>query len=95
MSDRRFSFYTYSRSGILQVVDDWHLIDFDPDYQRQGGVWSLEKKQYFIDSIINEMDLTKLYFHELSSGNASSNQYQVRRYRRQAAPRSNTRVRQR
>ncbi len=66
MVDRRFSFHTYDRSGILQIIDDWDLIDFDPDYQRKGGVWDLEKKQYFIDSIINGMDLTKLYFHELS-----------------------------
>ena len=71
MPDMRFSFYTYDRSGILEILDDWDLIDFEPDYQRKGGVWDLEKKQYFIDSIINRMDLTKLYFHELSPSNRS------------------------
>ena len=66
MPDMRFEFYPYLRSNVLQVLDDWHRIDFDPAYQRKGGVWDLEKRQYFIDSIINGMDLTKLYFHELT-----------------------------
>lgn len=65
MADRRFSFHPYKRSRILEILDDWHLIDFDPQYQRKGGAWSLPKKQFFIDSIINGMDLTKLYFHQL------------------------------
>ena len=65
MPDLRFLFGDYPRPGILQILDDWHLIDFNPQYQRKGGAWSLERKQYFIDSIINGMDLTKLYFHEL------------------------------
>ncbi len=65
MPDLRFSFGEYPRPGILQILDDWDLIDFNPQYQRKGGAWSLDKKQYFIDSIINGMDLTKLYFHEL------------------------------
>ena len=68
MPDMRFEFYPYLRSNILQVLDDWERIDFDPDYQRKSGAWNLEKQQYFIDSIINGMDLTKLYFHERSPG---------------------------
>ena len=68
MPDLRFEFYPYPRSNILQLLDDWNRIDFDPDYQRKGRVWRPEKQQYFIDSIINGMDLTKLYFHELSMG---------------------------
>lgn len=71
MPDMRFGFYEYSRSGILQILDDWELIEFEPEYQRKGGVWSLDKKQYYIDSIINGMDLTKLYLHALSPGTFS------------------------
>ena len=66
MPDMRFEFYPYLRANVLQVLDDWDRIDFDPDYQRKSGAWNLEKQQYFIDSIINGMDLTKLYFHERS-----------------------------
>ena len=65
MPDMRFDFYEYLRPNILQIVDDWARIDFDPEYQRKSGAWNLERQQYFIDSILNGMDLTKLYFHEM------------------------------
>ena len=35
--------------------------------QRDGDVWTLEKKQLLIDSIINDYDIPKLYFHALSA----------------------------
>ena len=37
-----------------------------PDYQRMGGVWTPEKKQLLIDSILNDYDLPKIYFHAFS-----------------------------
>lgn len=39
-------------------------IDMDPPYQRQGAVWSTEKKQLLIDSIINQFDVPKIYLHQ-------------------------------
>lgn len=39
-------------------------IFLDPDYQRQSDIWSLEKKQLLIDSIINRFDIPKFYLHE-------------------------------
>lgn len=39
-------------------------IDMSPQYQRQGGVWSAYKKQLLIDSILNDFDLPKIYFHK-------------------------------
>ena len=42
-------------------------IDKNPDYQRFGKLWSKEKKQLLIDSIINEYDIPKIYFHYLAS----------------------------
>lgn len=47
---------------------DQRKIDVNPVYQREGGVWSLEKKQLFIDSLLNGFDIPKLYFNELPSG---------------------------
>ncbi|WP_205964533.1 DUF262 domain-containing protein [Paraglaciecola marina] len=35
----------------------------DPPYQRMGGVWTKEKKQLLIDSILNDYDIPKIYFH--------------------------------
>jgi len=39
-------------------------IFLEPDYQRQSEVWSTDKKQLLIDSIINRFDIPKFYLHE-------------------------------
>ena len=68
MTDLRFEFYLHPRAKIHEVVGAWDLLDLEPVYQRKGDIWKLEKRQYFIDSIINSMDLTKLYFHQIPPG---------------------------
>jgi hypothetical protein len=40
-------------------------VNLEPPYQRESGVWSDEKKQLFIDSILNGFDVPKLYFHDI------------------------------
>lgn len=40
------------------------VIQLDPVYQRQGEVWSREKQALLIDSIINQFDIPKIYFHQ-------------------------------
>lgn len=42
-------------------------INFSPDYQRPGGIWSAEKQQNFIDSILNGYDIPKMYLNALGS----------------------------
>lgn len=59
--------YPMKNSAILRINSEKDYIDIDPVYQRQGGVWTLEKKQLLIDSILNEFDIPKLYFHILSN----------------------------
>jgi hypothetical protein len=49
---------------ILRIYSEKDLIDSDPDYQRNGGVWTPEKKQLLIDSILNNYDIPKIYFHQ-------------------------------
>lgn len=53
-------------STIMLLYSEREEIKLDPDYQRMGGVWTLEKKQLLIDSILNDYDVPKLYFHEFS-----------------------------
>ena len=36
----------------------------EPEYQRDGGIWNLEKKRLLIDTIINAFDVPKLYLHK-------------------------------
>jgi hypothetical protein len=37
----------------------------DPPYQREGSIWSLDKQQLFIDSLLNGYDVPKIYLHDL------------------------------
>lgn len=48
---------TISRFQRLKPV-----VDFSPPYQREGGVWKERTKAILIDSIINGLDVPKLYF---------------------------------
>jgi hypothetical protein len=58
--------YPLANSAILRLNSERDFINVSPDYQRDGDVWTLEKKQLLIDSIINDYDIPKLYFHALS-----------------------------
>lgn len=42
-------------------------IDLNPDYQR-GSVWTRSQKQLLIDSLLNNIDIPKLYWREVQSG---------------------------
>ena len=53
-------------STIMLMFSERDEIQTNPDYQRMGGVWNLEKRRLLIDSIINDYDLPKIYFHEFS-----------------------------
>ena len=52
-------------NNILRINSEKNNIDTDPEYQRRGEIWNLEKRQLLIDSIINDYDIPKLYFHLL------------------------------
>lgn len=59
-----FSLGKYPQSSALVVYSERDAIQLDPDYQRISGIWTLEKRQLLIDSLINGFDVPKLYFHE-------------------------------
>ena len=40
-------------------------IDADPPYQRTSSVWTLDRQQLFIDSLLNGYDVPKIYLHDL------------------------------
>ncbi len=40
-------------------------IEERPPYQRESAVWSLEKQQLFVDSLLNGYDVPKIYLHDL------------------------------
>lgn len=59
--------YALSNSAIIRIAADKDLINLTPSYQRKGGIWSQDRKQLLIDSILNEYDIPKLYFHHILS----------------------------
>lgn len=50
-------------STTMMIYAEKDEIKLDPDYQRMGDVWTKEKKQLLIDSILNDYDIPKIYFH--------------------------------
>ena len=62
-------------STIMWINSERDEIKKDPHYQRMGGVWTLDKRRLLLDSIINNYDLPKLYFHEYSREKAKQYGY--------------------
>ena len=62
-------------------ADQRETVDFEPPYQRRGGLWSRGDKQFLIDSILNQYDIPKLYIADFTFGpsplNTKSTQYAV------------------
>jgi hypothetical protein len=54
----------YPQSSLLVVYSERAEIELDPEYQRISGIWTPEKRQLLIDSLVNGFDVPKLYFHE-------------------------------
>lgn len=59
-----FTLGRYPQSSLLVVYSDRAEIELDPEYQRISGIWTAEKRQLLIDSLVNGFDVPKLYFHE-------------------------------
>lgn len=62
-------------STIMLIYSEQEEICLDPSYQRMGGVWTTEKKRLLIDSILNDYDIPKIYFHLYNNDMISSSGY--------------------
>ena len=58
-------------STIMLLYSERSEINMSPEYQRMGGVWTTEKRRLLIDSILNDYDLPKIYFHAFSPEDVS------------------------
>jgi 5-methylcytosine-specific restriction endonuclease McrA len=54
-----------------------NTLDENPVYQRESAVWSLDKQQLFIDSLINGYDVPKMYFHDIRGVSKTPKKYAV------------------
>lgn len=66
---------TLKNSTIMYLFSEKDRIDLSPDYQRSGGVWTKQKKQLLIDSILNDYDIPKIYFHTLAAPGSPRQQF--------------------
>lgn len=61
---------------MRRQVEDWTVEELSkersqitfPEYQRQPNLWSDEKKSLLIDSILEDIDIPKLYFNRTKDG---------------------------
>jgi hypothetical protein len=68
----KLNVFALKNASILYLYAQRSEIKIDPEYQRMGEVWNLDKKQLLIDSIINDFDVPKIYFHDLRDYNKKS-----------------------
>lgn len=66
--------YPMADSAILWINSKRGAIEVDPPYQREGDVWTLEKRQLLVDSLLNGFDIPKLYFHRFAKPKDKGNQ---------------------
>jgi Protein of unknown function DUF262 len=62
-----FAINELNQSTVWQLYRMRGAIDFDPDYQRLSDIWTLDKRQLLIDTILNRFDVPKLYLHRFIS----------------------------
>lgn len=60
-----FSVALLPQSSVLYLYSTRDEIQINPEYQRMGEIWTPDKRQLLIDSILNGFDVPKIYFHEL------------------------------
>lgn len=58
--------YPMQKNAILRINAKRENINTSPEYQRRGELWNRDKRQLLIDSILNDYDIPKIYFHELT-----------------------------
>lgn len=62
-------------STIMKMFANRKRIKLDPPYQRAGGVWNIEKKQLLIDSLLNDFDIPKIYFHSYTKNQEPNSEF--------------------
>lgn len=72
-----FTVYGMNQATVQTTFLERASYDLDPDYQRPGGLWSKQKRQLLIDSLLNNYDIPKIYVHRLSKPDKKGHQYAV------------------
>ncbi|RYE68428.1 MAG: DUF262 domain-containing protein [Rhizobiaceae bacterium] len=63
MNDFRVTSLSSPENGVWRLFKARERIQTDPSYQRPSDIWTKNKKQMLIDTILNGFDVPKIYFH--------------------------------
>ncbi|MBA4388348.1 MAG: hypothetical protein C0404_10230 [Verrucomicrobia bacterium] len=61
----RFKITTLPQTAVLYLYSTRDHIQTNPEYQRASEVWTPDKRQLLVDSLLNGFDIPKIYFHAL------------------------------
>lgn len=67
MDRMRISVTPLGKSMVRDLKAMRPIIDLEPAYQREGGVWTTRRQAGLIDTILNRLDVPKIYFAEPSA----------------------------
>lgn len=76
----RFEKADSSTSQVEYIHALYPFLNLDPIYQRESGVWSKERKQLFIDSLINGFDVPKIYLNKVDYSEEIDGEEKLIRY---------------
>lgn len=60
----RFEITSLQNSSVWNLYRMRNRIETDPDYQRQSDVWTPDKRRLLVDTILNGLDVPKIYLHK-------------------------------
>jgi hypothetical protein len=60
----KFEITDLRNSTVWNLYRMRNRIMLDPEYQRLSDIWTMDKRQLLIDTILNEFDVPKLYLHK-------------------------------
>ena len=63
----RFELTDLRGSTVWSLYRMRDRIQLDPHYQRLSDIWTLDKRQLLLDTILNDFDIPKLYLHKFDT----------------------------
>jgi hypothetical protein len=60
----KFEIASLHNSSVWALYRMRERIQLDPEYQRLSDIWTLDKRQLLVDTILNGFDVPKIYFHK-------------------------------
>jgi uncharacterized protein DUF262 len=60
----KFEIISLPRDSVWALYRMRNRIQLDPEYQRLGDIWTEDKRQFLVDTVLNDFDIPKIYLHK-------------------------------